>query len=325
MINDQRFFQEFFDGQVVKEETQNYKLFKVLLFSCFSAIGLFLVFAEFCSVAAFILLELGMFWNIYSNLENKVSILFSVAVAIIYFYFAIHAKLYANALIYIAAYIPLQMMAVSKDYSEGSFVQIKKKINDYNKILFIMFFVGILIVFTLFNYGVNGRLTIYDGLSASLLVCSAVLRNERYFEYYVFRIFALVMSIIVWLLVYVRYATDGSIAILCMYLSYLIFDVVTFFYQNKTYINQYMLEKERVKKLEEQELIDKKLKIYEEQQKANKPKTKAGEVVTKKKVAEKQSQEKTETIKKPVKKTTAKKVTKTAAKKTVKTETKKTK
>ena len=47
MINDYRFFQEFFDGQIVKEESDRYKLFKIMLISCFSAAGLFMVFAGF--------------------------------------------------------------------------------------------------------------------------------------------------------------------------------------------------------------------------------------------------------------------------------------
>lgn len=262
MIGDQRFFQEFFDGQIVKEESEKYKLFKILLFSCFSAVGLFLVFSEFCSWTEFVLLELGMFWNIYSNLEKKFSLVLCVFVTVFYFYFAMMAKVYSNALIYVATYIPLQMMAVSKDYTEGSFVQIRKKINDYNKILFITFFVGLLVVLSLFNYGVNGRFTIFDGLSAALLVCAAVLRNERYFEYYVFRIFALITSLILWVMVASKYGFVGAGAIICMYLAYLIFDIVTFFYQSQTYVNQYMVEEQKYKELEENDIMEKKLKQY---------------------------------------------------------------
>lgn len=262
MIGEYKFFQEFFDGQIVKEESDRYKLFKLLLFSCFSAAGLFLVLAEFCNWTEFILLELGMFWNIYSNIDKKISLLLCVAVSLLYFFFAANFEVYSNGLIYIAAYIPLQMMALSKDYSEGSFVQLKKKISDYNKILFIMFFVGLLVVLSLFNYGVNGKFTLYDGIAAALLVCSAVLRNERYFEYYVFRIFALVMSLILWIMVAAEFGTTGTLCIIFMYLSYLIFDVVTFFYQSQTYVNQYMLQEEWQTKMENEKIISHKLKKY---------------------------------------------------------------
>ena len=262
MIGEYKFFQEFFDGQVVKEESERYKLFKLLLISCFSAAGLFLVLAEFCNWAEFILLELGMIWNIYSNIDKKISLFLCVCVSLLYFFFASNFEVYSNGLIYIAAYIPLQMMALSKDYSEGSFIQIKKKISDYNKILFIMFFVGLLVVLSLFNYAVDGKYSIYDGLAASLLVCSAVLRNERYFEYYVFRIFALLMSLILWIMVAVEFGTVGTLCIIFMYLSYLTYDVVTFFYQSQTYVNQYMLQEKWQTDMENEITIKEKLKKY---------------------------------------------------------------
>ncbi len=262
MIGEYRFFQEFFDGQIVKEDTQGYKLFKIMLVSLVSAIGLFLWFSGLCSLAEFLLLELGIFWNVYSNIDKKISLLLCVAVSILYFYFAAGYEIYSNALIYVATYIPLQMMALSKDYSEGSFVQIKKKITDYNKILFVMFFVLLFVTLSLFNFGVNGEFTLFDGLSASLLVCSAVLRNERYFEYYVFRIFALILSLILWVMVAVDAGFVGTLAIIAMYLSYLVFDIVTFLYQSQTYVNQIMLQEEKLSKLANQQIINDKLESY---------------------------------------------------------------
>lgn len=262
MIGEYRFFHEFFDGQVVKKESDKYKLFKIMLFSCFSAMGLFFVFAGFSSWAGFVLLELGMFWNIYSNIDKKISLVLCFLVSLLYFYFAAGFEVYSNGLIYVAGYIPLQMMAISKDYSEGSFVQIKKKITDYNKILFIMFFVGLFVVLSLFSFGIGGRYAIFDGLSASLLICSAVLRNERYFEHYVFRIFALIMTIFLWIMIANNVSLFGSIIIICMYLSYLVFDIGTLIYQNVTYLNEYMIEEQRAKEEETQRIIEQKLDTF---------------------------------------------------------------
>ena len=262
MIGEYRFFQDFYDGQIVKPETERYKLFKILLVSCFSAIGLFFVLADFCSPLAFILLELGMFWNIYSNIDKKISLLLCVSVGVIYFIYAVRYQVYSNALIYIGCYIPLQLMALSKDYSEGSFVQIRKKITDYNKILFVMFFVSILVTLSLFSFAVNGEYPILDGLSASLLVCSALLRNERYFEYYIFRIFALIFTIFLWATVSEKFGFDGSLCIMLMYLSYLTFDIATYFYQHNTYINQYMIQEEKFNQIINQQLIEEKLGVY---------------------------------------------------------------
>lgn len=262
MIGEYRFFQDFYDGQIVKPETEKYKLFKLLLVSCFSAVGLFLVLADICNPFAFLLLELGMLWNVYSDLNKKVSLVLCVAVGVIYFIFAVRYQVYANALIYIGCYIPLQLMALSKDYSEGSFVQIKKKITDYNKILFVMFFVAILVTLSLFSFAVDGEYPILDGLAASLLVCSALLRNERYFEYYIFRIFALIFVIFLWATVSEKFGFDGSLCIICMYLAYLIFDIVTYFYQHNTYVNQYMIQEEKFNQIVNQQLIEEKLGVY---------------------------------------------------------------
>ena len=53
MINEYRFFQEFFDGQIVKEDSEQYKLFKILLLSLTSVVGIFLVLMGWCSVVPF--------------------------------------------------------------------------------------------------------------------------------------------------------------------------------------------------------------------------------------------------------------------------------
>lgn len=262
MIGEYRFFQDFFDGQIVKPETEKYKLFKVMLFSCFSALGLFLVFSGFCNWAGFVLLELGMLWNIYSDIDKKISLILCVGVSVIYFIFAVEMQAYANAIIYMGCYIPFQLIALSKDYSEGCFIQIRKKITDYNKILFVMFFVALSVILSLFSYAFDGEHPILDGCSASLLVCSALLRNERYFEYYIFRVFALVLVIYLWILNTDKFGAIGNVGIIVMYASYLIYDVVTLFYQQKTYVNQYMEQVANYNKMMDDKLVQEKLEVY---------------------------------------------------------------
>ncbi len=262
MIGEYRFFQEFFDGQIVNPESEKYKLFKLLLISTFSTIGLFLVFIGVCNIAEFLLLELGMIWNFYSGLGKQSSVVFSVAVSLLYFLFCLNFKLYANGIVYLACYIPLQLIAVSKDYSEGDYVQIKKYMSDYNKILFAIMFLFITICLCLVDLNFGSTFALYDGIVGGILICSAILRNERYFEYYIFRIFGLVLSIAFWILIIVEYGTVGMIAIVLMYVSYLIFDVVNLCVQEKTYVNQYMIQQQLYQKEEDGKLIKQKLKSY---------------------------------------------------------------
>lgn len=267
MVGEYKFFQEFFDGQIVQEETESYKMFKILLFSVFSAVGLFLVFIGICNVAEFLLLELGMTWNIYSGINRKISLLLGVAVGLIYFFFASNFNVYANGFIYVAIYIPLQLVAISKDYSEGSHVQIKKKFSDYNQILFFTFLVLLFIVFLMFDGAMGSRFVVFDSLSATLLVCSAVLRNERYSEYYIFRIAALLSSILLWILIAVEYNYTGALLILLMYVSYLLYDISDLVFQTVNYKSQYTVEVEKYQKAQDAEEVEEKLKVYKKSKK----------------------------------------------------------
>ena len=99
VIGEYRFFQDFFDGQIVKGESERFKLFKVLLFSIVSTIGLFLTFMGVFGYAELILLMLGIIWNVFSGLGKKVSYLISIVVALIYAFFCINFRIYANNLI----------------------------------------------------------------------------------------------------------------------------------------------------------------------------------------------------------------------------------
>lgn len=263
MTNEYKFFHEFFDGQIVREESEKFKTFKIMLFSIISAGGLFAVIMHYSNFIPVILLMMGMLWNIYTGLSNKIANIYCVIVAFLYFYVACNFSLFANCLIYVACYIPLQHIANTKDYSEGDFVQIKKYITDANRLLLFIFFATLTVVLILFNFAVGSRFVYLDAISASLLVCSAILRNERYSEYYVFRIMALLSSIALWIMVLFEFGMQGSLAIVLMYISYLIFDIANLIYQKKTYTNQFLQKQQEVKRAKDKKLAEEKIKIYE--------------------------------------------------------------
>lgn len=268
MTNEYKFFHEFFDGQIIIKESEKFKMFKILLFAIISSGGIFTLIMGYSNLIPIILLMLGMLWNIYSGLSNKISNLLSIVVAFLYFYVACNFSLFSNCLIYVACYIPLQHIANAKDYSEGDFVQIKKFISDSNKLLLFIFFSALSVVLILFNYAVGARFIYLDAISAALLVCSAILRNERYNEYYIFRILALIASITLWFMVLFEFGMVNSLAIILMYFAYLIFDVANLVYQRKTYTNQFLQKQQEVKKKSDQKLANEKIKIYEKMQKS---------------------------------------------------------
>lgn len=262
MIGDKRFFQEFFDGQIVKPETKAFKLFKILLVSIVSVAGLLLFMLKVCGWPELLLLITGLIWNVFTSLDKKLSIPLSIVVALLHFFIAAKFKLYAIAFIYIAVYLPLQLIATSKDYSEGNFVQIKKKIADINMIVFYLIVIAMFEVLALIDTNIGANLVVFDSLSATLLVCSAILRNERYSEYYAMRIFAIIASILLWVLVLMNYSVGTAVVLIMLYASYLVYDLVNCIVQHKTYLNQYMLQVKKHDQIENKPLIQKKLVAY---------------------------------------------------------------
>ena len=96
METQKKFFYDYFDGQIIKEETNGYKMFKLMLTSLVSLFGLFCWLAGFCATAYFVLLVLGMVWNFYVKIESKMAIVFCVLVSSIYFVVASNFRLYSN-------------------------------------------------------------------------------------------------------------------------------------------------------------------------------------------------------------------------------------
>lgn len=262
MVNQKKFFHDYFDGQIIKEEPNKYKMFKLMLISLASLFGLFCTLAKFCSPAVLLLLVLGMVWNFYIKLDSKLSIIFSVLVSSIYFVFACNFRFYANALIYIGFYIPFQMFATTKTYYGGTFVQIRKELNDKNQILVVVFSIFLSVIFYMFDLGLGARFSILDAITAGCLVVSAVLRNERYNAYYYYRCIGLVLSIILWIIGAIEYQNFDLIMVAAMYFSYLVFDVVTNMVQKYTYENEYMLICKEYEAKEKEKEAQEKLKVY---------------------------------------------------------------
>ena len=262
MINQKKFFYDYFDGQIIKPDGEKYKMFKLVLTSLMSLFGLFCWLAGFCSPVVFLLLEFGMIWNFYVKFESKISVVFCVIVSSFYFVIACNFRFYANALVYIGFYIPFQMIASSKKYHNGSFVQIKKEMSDLFQVIYVVMAVFMSTALYKLNEGLGARFALLDAVCAGCLIASALLRNERYYDYYYYRMFALILSMILWGVGAYEYWNFELVVVAVMYLSYLIFDVVTNVVHKKTYENEYMKICEEYKKQEDEKIIAKKLKAY---------------------------------------------------------------
>jgi nicotinamide riboside transporter PnuC len=267
-----KFFHDYFDGQIIKEETYGYKMFKLMLTCLVSLFGLFCWLAGFCAPAYCFLLVFGMIWNFYINIDSKVAIVFCAFVSAIYFVVACNFRLFAHATIYIGFYIPFQMFAMSKKYYGGSFVQIKKEMTDMQQVVYVILAVLLSVIFYMFDLAVGARFAILDATSAALLVATAFLRNERYNEYYYYRMFALVLSIMLWLIAAFEYLNFELVVVAVMYISYLIYDVGTNVFQKNTYENEYMHLKEEYLEIENKLKVEQKIKAYRKSKKTKEEK-----------------------------------------------------
>jgi hypothetical protein len=101
-----------------------------------------------------------------------------------------------------------------------------------------------------------------DALSAGCLVASALLRNERYSDYYTFRFLALLFSIALWISVAMQYGDPGVYLLVAMYAAYLVYDSANYLVQKSTYVNQYMQAVERYQEIENQKIVEEKIKAY---------------------------------------------------------------
>lgn len=256
------FVYDFFDGQIVREESDRYKMFKVMLVSLVSTFAVFMYLAGFCNLAELVIVEVGMIWNFYTKLNSKLGVLFCIFVSVIYFVISCNFYVYSNAFVYIAFYIPFQLFASTKDYASGDFVQVKKKMSDWHEVVYILMAISLSIVFYMFNLAMGSMFATLDALSAGCLVAAALLRNERYSDYYTFRFLALTLSIFLWVSIAVEYGDPGVYLLVAMYGSYLIFDAVNCLIQKTTYVNQYMKAVERYHEIENQKVIDEKIKAY---------------------------------------------------------------
>ena len=143
---------------------------------------------------------------------------------------------------------------------------------DAQQVLYVILAVLLSIIFYMFDLAIGARFAILDATSAALLVATAFLRNERYNEYYYYRMFALVLSIMLWAMAAVEYWNFELVVVAVMYVSYLIYDVVTNVFQKNTYENEYMHLKEEYLEIENKLKVEQKIKAYRKSKKTKEEK-----------------------------------------------------
>ena len=86
------------------------------------------------------------------------------------------------------------------------------------------------IFISLIDYVAGGKFLIIDSISATFLVVSAIVRNERYFDYYIIRIVSLLFTLALWIVAYYEFNSKNILLLIIMYFSYLFYDIYNYYF-----------------------------------------------------------------------------------------------
>lgn len=202
---------------------------RLTLSAFFVAVGLALYFAKLINIAGVCLIFAGIFWNFFTTINTLVSFIMSIVVGVIYALFAVNEGLYVNAFLYTMFYIGMQMSMWLLYTGQGS-----EGIIEYRSLrglhiyrLVLAFLLSVMICFAMAVVTPGEKFLFFDVAVACALGLSAYLESLRYREYFVVRPIALALAIALFAYIAAtRGASTGVIAILVLYSSYLVLDIV---------------------------------------------------------------------------------------------------
>lgn len=221
MVNEYRFFYNFVDKKPKYLASEEFKIFKLLIVSLFSVIGLFFALSNFCSVFFFILFELSIIHLAYFDENSLLGLFLIFFISSLWVYVCVVFSVFANGFTHLSFIVPLSLVSASK--SKQNYIQIKKRITYCNAHLFLIFEVLLFLFIYFSDYSMGARFIIFDSLTACLLVGLQVLKTERYFEFYFFAIFTYSLEFIFWLVIYFEFNNLSALLIMLLQVFNLIF------------------------------------------------------------------------------------------------------
>lgn len=210
------------------------RLITTCAFSCF-ALTMYLV--GYINFPALCLIVSGALWNFFVDINSFVSFMLSLAVGILYGFFAISEGLYVHALLYLVVYVALQFY-VYVEYPRNLDMSIKKDKkfsgqNIYNSFIFFVLTMAVFFAFAIVNK--REVLPLFDSFSACMLAFSAFLQVYMFREYYVVRICAVVCAIGLWIAVMLTSAVSFvAVTMIMLYSMYLVHDIIAIIIWHKT-------------------------------------------------------------------------------------------
>lgn len=204
---------------------------KLIVTSIFCLIALTLYLLNLVHFPVVALVFFGAVWNFFVDINTFLAFLLSVIVGFLFAMLSVTSGVYANAILYIMFYIPLQFVVwITNPKARDMSIKKDKKLSFdavyYITIAFVLSMVILVAVTIHIRYEI---LLFFDVFSACMLGLSAFLESYMYREYYYVRLSALIVSIILWSLVLNSLVFSMSaIGMIILYSMYLVVDTLSF-------------------------------------------------------------------------------------------------
>jgi len=227
MSKEYKFLYKLNDNFNININVDNIKLMiKIIIYYTMTFFGVFLVFINYCKFSYFVLLELGLILNLFFKSRKNITLFLNIIFSLLYFRICKKYNIYATSLIYLIFNIMFCIIATIK--KDNRFIQYNKRVTYYNYMLIVNIGTNSLLFLSIIDYILAGKFIILDCFCAIFLLFSIVLKEERYFDYYIFKIITSFLMICLWISAYIEFTSNSIVMFIMLYTSILIYNICVF-------------------------------------------------------------------------------------------------
>lgn len=208
----------------IRQYFEDWTIFEKAWIVTFSSIAFIAYFATSGSVASLVASWTGMITVVLVAKGRISNYLFGIINVSVYGFLALQSQFYGEVMLNWGYYLPLQFIGYyiwSRNKNEDSIDEVKVAcLSNRRRLLWVCLSISGIFTYGLFLKYLNGQLPFFDSASTTLSVIAQYLMIRRVKEQWIVWIVINVVSIYMWTDIYL--STGNSIAILVMWIAYLV-------------------------------------------------------------------------------------------------------
>jgi nicotinamide mononucleotide transporter len=208
----------------IRQYFEDWTIFEKAWIVTFSSIAFIAYFATSGSVASLVASWTGMITVVLVAKGRISNYLFGIINVSVYGFLALQSQFYGEVMLNWGYYLPLQFIGYyiwSRNKNEDSIDEVKvARLSNRRRLLWVCLSISGIFTYGLFLKYLNGQLPFFDSASTTLSVIAQYLMIRRVKEQWIVWIVINVVSIYMWTDIYL--STGNSIAILVMWIAYLV-------------------------------------------------------------------------------------------------------